>query len=442
MFFNRKELEQTIVEESNKRNPWWPLFSANFLSVFNDNLIKWLVVFVGIGWVAKESEASVISAAAAMLVIPFLIFGPFAGRLNRIYSKRKVWVYGKAAEIPIVLIAMYGFHKESIIVVMISVLLMGVQSSLFSPAKYGLIRDVGGKDRISFGTGAMEMLTFLGVLMGTFLAGVLADKDFFDFRLLSFAMLAAAIVGFISAKMIKADESPVDEKNKLYLFPPSFKSFVNFIREFFFISYLRREWKKAVKIKGVNNAVFGLSVFWYIGSMLQMNIAFHSKNFLQLTEKETGTIMSVAAIGIALGALFVGWMSGKRIRLGYVFLGNLGLTISFALIYIFKPDTLFFTILIFFAAFFAGFYKIPLNAFLQDRVKGRQLSDVLAYLNIAVFTFILVSAFMFDILAEVSDDDSNFIFLSLLVVSAAMTIYFYVLMRDVRRDLALLLRGR
>ena len=219
MFFITKELEQTIVKESNKRNPWWPLFSANFLSVFNDNLIKWLVVFVGIGWVAKESEASVIAAAGAALVIPFLLFGPWAGRLNRIYSKRKVWVYGKAAELPIALIAIYGFYIENLIVVMTSVLLMGVQSSLFSPAKYGLIRDVGGKERISFGTGAMEMLTFLGVLLGTFLAGILADKDFFDLRLMGFAMVTAAVLGYFSAKMIRADESPVDEKSKLYLFP-------------------------------------------------------------------------------------------------------------------------------------------------------------------------------------------------------------------------------
>ena len=432
----------SIVKDENKRNPWWPLFSANFLSVFNDNLIKWLVVFVGVGWVAKDSEATVISSAAAMLVIPFLLFGPWAGRLNRIYPKKRVWVYGKAAELPIVLIAMYGFWIESIVVVMTAVLLMGVQSSLFSPAKYGLIRDVGGKDKISFGTGAMEMLTFLGVLFGTFLAGVLADKDFFDFKLLSVAMLAAAVLGYFSALNIKANESPAEEKSKLYLFPPSLLSLWKFVWEFFFVFYLWREWWKSKSIRGVNNAIFGLSVFWYIGSLLQMNIALHTKNFLEIGEKETGTIMSVAAIGIALGALFVGWISGKRVRLSYAFLGNFGLTISLALIYFLKPATAQFTILIFFTSFFAGFYKIPLNAFIQEKVKGRQLSDVLAYLNIAVFTFILISAFMFDFLASMSDNDSNFIFLSLMVVSGAMTFYFYFLMKDVRKDLASLFRKR
>ena len=55
-----------------KKNPWWPLFITNFLSVFNDNLIKFLVIFVGISWVSGDNQSTVISVASAMLVLPFI----------------------------------------------------------------------------------------------------------------------------------------------------------------------------------------------------------------------------------------------------------------------------------------------------------------------------------------------------------------------------------
>ena len=139
-----------------KKYSWWPLFFTNFFSTFNDNLIKWLVAFVGAGWVAKDNKDLVMTVAAAMLVIPFIIISPFAGKLAKMYEKKMIMVWGKAAEIPIMLIAVAVFYFQNLPTVMTAVLLMGTQSALFSPAKYGLIRDIKGVEGIPFGTGAME----------------------------------------------------------------------------------------------------------------------------------------------------------------------------------------------------------------------------------------------------------------------------------------------
>jgi len=153
---------------------WLPLFITNFLGVLNDNFLKNLIAFVGIMWLADpENKSLVIALASAMMVLPYILFSPVAGRLSKKYKKATIIKITKVAEIPIMLLAAVGFHFKSLPIALTAMFLMGLQSCMYSPAKYGIIRDVGGKEGISFGTGAMEMLTFTAVLIGTYLAGLI-----------------------------------------------------------------------------------------------------------------------------------------------------------------------------------------------------------------------------------------------------------------------------
>jgi len=409
----------------NNKHPWWPLFITNFLSVFNDNLIKWLVIFVGIHWVANEDSSTVISVASAMLVIPFILFSPYAGKLSKIFKKKKIMVWGKLAETPIMLVAIAGFYFHNLYIVMTAVLLMGLQSALFSPAKYGLIRDIRGADGIPFGTGMMEMLTFVGVLLGTVLAGVLSDN--FALEWVARILLVVAFVGWITAKMIKADESPVMETKQHTLN---------------FVSFISKQYRLSKNFPGVNYAIFGLSMFWLIGSMIQMNISMHSPNVLHESDTITGLIMSVAAIGIATGAILTGYLSGKHVHLGYVVIGSIGLGLSLLAIVIVNPDTNMFMVMVFFTTFFAGFYKVPLNAFIQDKVKGRLLGDTLGYLNIMVFIFILMSAGIFELFNRFTGNNSIIIFAFIALSSLFVGVYFFFKVDGVKEDFLNILKGK
>ena len=80
---------------------WIPLFSTQFLGVLNDNFLKNCIIFVSILWLSKDEEGMVISLASALLVLPFVLFSPLAGRLAQVYSKQKIYEYAKLAEIPI-----------------------------------------------------------------------------------------------------------------------------------------------------------------------------------------------------------------------------------------------------------------------------------------------------------------------------------------------------
>jgi hypothetical protein len=158
------------------------------------------------------------------------------------------------------------------------------------------------------------------------------------------------------------------------------------------VLFIWKQYRIAKHYPGVNNAIFGLSLFWLIGATIQYDITDHARYIFGMDDLNTGIIMSIAAIGIAVGAILTGWLSGKRVHLGYVIIGSLGLGISMFLIMLMNPAKELFIALIFIGAFFAGFFKIPLNSYVQDAVQGRKLGDILGYLNVMVFVFILISA--------------------------------------------------
>ena len=157
------------------KNSFMPLYVTNFFGTLNDNFLKTLASFTVIGWIADERVKSLaMGVTAGALVLPYILCSPLADRLTAVWEKKKIVRIAKWAELPIMVVAIAGFLLQSPWLVIGSVLLMGLQSSLYSPAKYALVRDIGGEDRISTGMGGMEGVSFLGVLMGTVAGSVVS----------------------------------------------------------------------------------------------------------------------------------------------------------------------------------------------------------------------------------------------------------------------------
>ncbi|MCG8581632.1 MAG: MFS transporter [Bacteroidales bacterium] len=377
-----------------KKANWLPLFITNFLGVLNDNYLKYLVFFISTTWMMKDKESIVIMLASALFVIPYIAFSPIAGKLARDHSKAKIIQRAKLYEIPIMAIASLGFVLHSVSITMFAIFLMGLQSCLFSPAKYGIIRDIGGKEGIPFGTGAMEMLTFMGVLIGTYIAGVTSDISLIDtlapYRtiIVCCALILFAVIGWLFSLKIAPKETVPDDEDETTLNP---------------ITFLIRSYRWSRQIPGLNSVIIGLATFWAIGSLLQMNITVHCRNMLELSDTATSSIMALVAIGIGAGCYITGVISNKQVKMYLVPIGGTGMLICVASIFVFNPDTVLFTVLIVLTAFFAGVFKIPLNAFIQDRVEGRKLGLILAYNNLMLFTFILLSAGVFGVVETMAN---------------------------------------
>lgn len=396
-----------------KKKNWFSLFFTNYLGVLNDNFLKTLACFICIAWVGKENESMVVTLASAALVIPYLLFSPLAGRLAKIYRKRNIVVWAKFAEMLIMLVASAGFLLHSTSLVLGSILLMGLQSALFSPSKYGLIRDIGGEEGISFGSGAMEMFAFVGILTGTLMAAFLSESV--AIPVLCVILFGVALFGWLSSLTIRANESEPLKESHETLNP------VKFVKDM----YLR-----AKDFKGLNLIVVGLATFWFIGSMIQMVLIVYCRSDLGMSDSQTGMVMSLAAIGIGAGCYLAGVLSRHDVELGLVPCGGITTGLTLLTIFIFDAGGVFFAVLVFLAAFFSGMFKVPLDAWIQANVKGRELGDMLAYSNLITFLFMLFASGCFGVIGMFFDTRIVFIFLA--VLTFTITIILYMRVTEVR----------
>jgi len=357
-----------------KPRSFFPLFATNFFGVANDNFLKTLASFTAIGWLADERAQSVfMGLTAGALVLPYILFSPLADRLTAVFPKKRILRLAKWAELPIMAVAIAGFALQSPALVVASVLLMGLQSSLYSPAKYALVRDVGGAERISTGMGGMEGVAFLAVLGGTIAASLAMD---YAPPSAHYAALAAfALLGLAFSHTIRAEE----ELNRAI-------HSINPLR------YMRRAYRIARGYQGLNAVIITLSVFWWAAAMLQMGLLVYGKQVLGLDATHTGVILAGAAVGIVAGQVTAGFVDRRHFLLGAVLpTGWIAAVLLFTLYFAPLPPVAFGAVTAF-LAFDFGFFKLPLDAEIQKTVKGPKLNTMLAYFNQVSFIFMLAAS--------------------------------------------------
>lgn len=405
------------------RQKWFSLFICNFFGVFNDNFLKNSIIFVTIAWSLPTwlSHSQLISIVSSCLVIPYLIFSPLGGRFAVRYSKLKVFRVLKLIEIPIMMIACVAFFKHWIVLAIVSMLIMGIQSSLYSPSKYSLIRDIGGEEGASFGSGMFETMAFLGILLGTFVASVVSDH--FSLWLFSSVILGIALMGYLSSKTIKAVELPVEKTGSETLNP---------------IRFVRQNYLFAREHKLVNSAIIGSSSFWLISGMVQMNVIIHCKNVYGVSNSLTGLVMAFAAIGIAAGTSVTGKYSGTVVRKGLIIPALCGMILNLVLLLIvpFSFGTFAAGIVVF--AFIAGVFQVPCMAMMQQADLGRKRGDTIAYLNMMNFLFILAGTGLFSLTTALTGENSYAVFGVMIAVCAVILLYFAFRYPDFRTETRLL----
>ena len=363
-----------------KNNSFLPLYVTNFFGTLNDNFLKTLACLTVIGWIADERVRSLLtSVVAGMLVLPYILCSPLADRLTAVWPKRRIVRAAKWAELPIMAVAIAGFALHSPWFVIGAVLLMGLQSSLYSPAKYALVRDIGGAERISTGMGGMEGVSFLGVLLGTVAGGLVADLQVRhpEWNLAYCCLATFAVLGLAASYTVRAKE----ELNR------SFHA-INPIR------YIARAYRMAGRYDGLNAVIFTLSVFWWGAAMLQMGLLVYGKAEagLNLSDTGTGVLLCGAAVGIVAGQIVAGFVDRRRFLLGATLLTGWIAAALLGVLYFAALSPRWFGVVLGLLAFDLGFFKLPFDAEIQKVVKGPKLNTMLAYFNQVSFLFMLAAS--------------------------------------------------
>jgi len=386
---------------SRKTQNWVYLFSANFFGILNDNFLKNCIIFIGITWTlpAWLNLSQLTTLVSAGLIIPYLLFSPLSGKIAVKYSKQAVFRWCKAAEFPIMLLACIAFWKQWIFVSLLSVFIMGTQSCLFSPSKYGLIRDIGGNTGIAFGSGMLETMAFLGILTGTVVASLMADYSSVVWVCVFFFVFAG--LGFLFARSIKVRELPIEQNQNTSVNP---------------VRFLKQSYLFAKQYPNINIAVFGVSMFWLIGGLIQMNLIIHCKQTLQVSSAATGIVMAIAAVGIALGCGLAGKLLKRNTNSRLIFIGLTGMLSFLLLIILCHPTIYLFAVFVFLLALTGGLFEVPCLVLIQKANIGRKLGDMLAYMNFVTFIFILIGSIIFSLVTYLSNENSVAVFVAILVL--------------------------
>jgi acyl-[acyl-carrier-protein]-phospholipid O-acyltransferase / long-chain-fatty-acid--[acyl-carrier-protein] ligase len=394
---------------------FWSLIVTQFQGALDENGLKQLVVFIILGMGLHEAERDrLVLVIGALFSIPYILFSMTGGYLADRYSKRTVTIGTKILEVGILLLAVAGLGWHNTQLQFAAVFLASTQAALFGPSKYGLLPELLPKPLLSWGNGVLELGTFVGVIVGAIAAGVMADK-FRDHPAWSgLVFLGLSGVGLLSSLGITRVPAAAPEKK-------------------FRLNPLGDLW---VQCRLIGNdrvlwlAVLGNTYFWFLATLMTANIAFYGTDILKITPLKIGLLQVGIAIGIGLGSVAAGYLSGRKVEYGLIPLGSVGLSIFGILLSL--PHLTFSSVLGLLAAvgFGAGFFAVPINALIQHRPDEKDKGGVIAAANLLSWVGIGLASAIYYALQSYLHLSPPAIFLASSLLTVAATIYVLYLLPD------------
>jgi acyl-[acyl-carrier-protein]-phospholipid O-acyltransferase/long-chain-fatty-acid--[acyl-carrier-protein] ligase len=290
-----------------------PLFVTQFLGALNDNLFKNALVILILYRLAESGGHDgpvLVTIAAGVFILPFFLFSATAGQLADKFEKSRLIRLIKLAEILIMGLAVGGFLWGESYLMLAVLFLMGAQSTFFGPLKYAILPDHLHEDELIGGTGLIEAGTFLAILIGTILGGVMILTGN-GVAVVSAAILLLAGCGWLSSFFIPRAEPPSPD---LKLNPNIPAETWNIIRA-------------ATARRDMRLTILGISWFWLVGATFLSQFPGLAKNVIGANEHVVTLFLTTFSIGIGLGSLFCNKLLDGEITAKFVPFGALGMTL-------------------------------------------------------------------------------------------------------------------
>src|SRR6266566_6116473 len=124
---------------SARYNPgFWSLVVTQFQGAFNDNALKFLVIYLVVGMSLPVRERDwLVLVVGALFALPFILFSMTGGFLADRFSKRSVTIGTKWMELAVMTFALGALWTGNIVLEAAGVFLLSAQAALFGPSKYG-----------------------------------------------------------------------------------------------------------------------------------------------------------------------------------------------------------------------------------------------------------------------------------------------------------------
>jgi acyl-[acyl-carrier-protein]-phospholipid O-acyltransferase / long-chain-fatty-acid--[acyl-carrier-protein] ligase len=392
---------------------FWSLIATQFQGAFNDNALKFLVIFLIIGKnLTPEEEELKVLLVGILFALPFILFSMTGGYFADRYSKRSVTLATKIFEIAVMIFAIASFALHNLQLSLIALFLASTQGALFGPSKYGLLPELLPERRLSWGNGVIELGTFLAAICGTVIGAHLSEAFAGRQEISGFIFLGCSVVGLITSLGI----------SKVPAADPARKFKFNFLTDLWAQGKLIRQ-DRVLWL-----AIAGNTYFFFLAALLQFDIVFYGRDLLHLSATHGGFLQASIAIGIGLGSLAAGYLSGGKIEYGLIPLGAIGITVFAFLLALHGLQ--FHTVLWLLAAlgFFGGFFIVPISALIQHRPEEQHRGGVLAAANLLSFIgFFAASAVYYVVKHYLRIGPAGIFFWSALVTVAALAYVLWLL---------------
>ena len=410
-----------------------PLFVTQFFGAFNDNVYKQaLLLIFAFSVVGQTHDTNVLNnVAAGLFILPFFLFSATAGAMADRYDKAVLVRYVKAAEIVVVVLVGVALFTQNLVAMLTVLFLYGVQSTFFGPLKFALLPQHLHPSELVGGNAVIEMGTFIAILLGTVIGGLLGNSDLLGDMTnvniwLSAAVVLAAVIGFVAC--LRIPSAPSSDQTKVNWNPIT--EMVNLLR----LSMERR---------AVFRSVLGVSWFWLLGSVFITQLPNLTKLHLYGDGTVVTALLVVFTIAIAIGSLICERMSGRKIEIGLVPLGAAGMSIwgidAYFSIQALEPvvsrsafqflaaDGVLRLILdLAFMGIAAGIFVVPMQALIQNRTPRDKTARVIAANNILNSLAIVLGAGISILWLTVLEFDIPSLLLLIAILTAFVAAYIFV----------------
>ena len=373
-----------------------PFFWTQFLGAGNDNVYKnALVIFVAFqaATMTALSPNDLVNIAAAVFIAPFVLFSATAGQIADKFEKSRLIRFVKLFEIGIMVVGAIGFYRRDRVLLFLALGLMGVHSTLFGPVKYAILPQNLKPNELIGGNGLVEMGTFVAILLGEIVGGVVIAIKPSGPLLAGVVAIAIAIAGYFVSRGIPITPAVAPELKI------NWNPFTETAHNLRFAYGNRVVWL----------SMLGISWFWFYGATYLTQFATFTKDVLGGDEHVATLLLAIFSVGIGIGSLLCERLSGHKVELGLVPFGSIGLSV-FAIDLYFASESLspmglsgidgFLAVGahwrvaadLVLLGMFGGFYIVPLYALIQERSDPAYRSRIIAANNILNALFMVASA--------------------------------------------------
>lgn len=344
------------------------------------------------------AELIVLTAVVnALILLPFIFLFSPAGFISDKYPKVKVVEYASAAAIGITTLILFSYLMGWFWFAFLLTFILAAQSAIYSPAKYGLIKEMTGSENLAPANALVQSVTIVSILLGAivysvFFEALLQNRSTETSEILQYIapvgylLIAGSMLEYLLARRLVKTFKPVAADESMTFEPKEYKN----------LHYLKNNLKVIKENDMVWLSIIGLSILWGVSQVVLAIFGEYLKSTLGITDTVTAQgLLALSGLGMIVGAMFVGRVSKNYIETGIIPMGALGVTVALFLLP--TLHSLFaLGAALFLFGFSAGLFMVPLNAMIQFATPSAILGKILAgnnfMQNVSMFFFLVLTA--------------------------------------------------